>query len=125
MFVANQQIFDVTEPEAEPADIFGNQLGACFRATVNQNMAIFARDENRGNAAGANEIGVRVDPNRRRRLVPIGRISANLGPQGSGLLDWGLGTLYLARGLAQREGQLSRGSSRKQDRCEGQSSEHS
>ena len=40
---------------------------------VDQDMALAAGDEDGGNAAGADQIGVGVDPDRRRGLVPIGR----------------------------------------------------
>ena len=115
MLMAHQQVFYVLQLEAERADIGGNQVGTLFRPGVDQDMALAAGHEDRGNAAGADQIGVGVDSDRRRRLVPIGGISASGGPLGPRFLDRSPWALDLTRRLAERYGDLLGGQRQREE----------
>ena len=79
-----------------------------FGAGVDQDVAVAAGDEDRGDPARADEIGVAVDPHRRRGLVPIVRAGARRDPLRPGLLDRRARPLDLLRRAAEREDDLLR-----------------
>ena len=109
MFVAVEEVFDVAQLEAEAADVGGDEIGAALGAAVDQDMPVAAGDEDGGDAAGADEVGVGVEADRRGGFIPVVPVLAGRGPQRAGLFDRRLGALDLARGLAEGDGDLLRG----------------
>ena len=81
-------------------------LGALLGPAVDQHVAVAAGDEDRANPAGADEIGVGVDPHRRRGPVPVVAVLAGRRPARARLLDRRARTLDLARRLAERDADL-------------------
>ncbi len=71
MLVAVQQNPHVRRTEAELANVADDEVRAGFGPGIDEDMALASGDQDRGDPARADEIGVGVDPDRRRRLVPI------------------------------------------------------
>ena len=87
MLMAVQQIFDVARAGSRAARILSATRSAPASVPrVDQDMALVAGDQDGGNAAGADQIGVGVDADRRRRLVPVVKslqAAAHCGPASS------------------------------------------
>ena len=113
MLVAVEQIFDVRRCEAELADVVGDQRGAFLRAAVDQDVSRRIGDQDRRDAASADQIGVAENADGRRRLVPVVPVLASAGPQRPCDLDRRarpLDLLRLAEGNHDRQDLRGRGS---------------
>ncbi len=124
MLMAVQDELHVLQPEAKRADVVGDDVRALLGPAVDQDVAVAADDQDRGNATGTDEIGVGVDADRRRRLVPgvgILRTVANSRPARPGAFDRRSRLLDDARRLAEGDGDLRR----RQQRDDQRASEHS
>src|SRR6185369_1123208 len=71
MLMAVEQDLHVARAEPELADIGRDQVRAGLGPAVYEDVAVAAGDQDRRDAAGTDEVSVRMDPHRRRRLVPI------------------------------------------------------
>lgn len=71
MLMAVEEDFDVARLETELADIVGNEVRVRVGPAVDQYVAGGIGDQDRGDAAGADEIGIAEDSDRRRGLFVI------------------------------------------------------
>ncbi len=71
MLMAVEKDLHVGRIEAEAADVAKHDLGAGLGAAVDKDMAVIAGDEDRGDAAGPDEIAVAMDAEGRGGLVPF------------------------------------------------------
>ena len=108
MLVAVEDEPDVAQLDAELADIVGDQVGGIVGPAIDQHVAVVAGDQDHRNAAGADEVGVGVDPHRRGRLVPLIPIAARRRPGRPGLTDRGFRRRVVMRRAAERDGDLHR-----------------
>ena len=72
----------------ELANVVGNEVCVLLRASVDEDVAVVSGDQDGRDAAGADEIGVGVNPNRRRGLFPVRRILADAREGRTRALDW-------------------------------------
>jgi hypothetical protein len=102
MFVGGENEADVAHPEAELADVFGDEVGIALRAAVDQHVPGASGDQHRRRRAGPDEIAVAVDAHRRRGPVGAVRVLARQRPQRPALRNWRARLLDLAR-IAERD----------------------
>ena len=96
VLMAVEQVADVAQVEAKPADVGGDQVGAHLGPGVDEDVPGVAGDEDRRNPASADEIGIGMDPHRRRRLVPLVIFLAARGEQRAVRFDRSARTLHLS-----------------------------
>ena len=101
MLVAVEKDLHVPQREAKPADVRRDEVRVRLGPAVDQNVALRPGNKDRGNAAGTDEIGVAVDPDRRRRLFIVVPVLADRGKLRTGDFDRRTRTLDLL-GLIER-----------------------
>ncbi len=109
MLVAVDDIFDVGRLEPEPADVGGDEIGTDLGPAVDQHVTVLAGQQQRGDPARPDIIGIAVDAHRRRRVVPpvparaLPRISGTGGRERRGIFGRRLGPAKRHHDLLQGE----------------------